>query len=280
MAITPTPMIIHLDDRIFFFFWLTFFFFFFLSSFIFSSLRLFLFPPRVFVYSNNFCICLFEIRSPSSFFVYFPFSPPSIFVCRYNPRLCSSFFALLFFLFLPLALSPFPRLTSGQNRCFEPWTFFSPALLAQLYMPLILFKLQSFPLSFFSISLYTISLTESTPFSFSITSRLGSRFAYISPICSPKFPNSWCPTVQTIRVARQRGPLFLSHSFTHSLIITRIYRPERESLPFAQIFVLSIFVSPPPPLLIPLSLPPRVRAFCIAAGALSASLGCSKVNLY
>lgn len=256
-------------------------FFFFLSSFIFSSLRLFLFPPRVFVYSNNFCICLFEIRSPSSFFVYFSFSPPSIFVCRYNPRLCSSFFALLFFLFVPLALSPFPRLTSGQNRCFEPWTFFPPALLAQLYMPLILFKLQSFPLSFFSISLYTISLTESTPFSFSITSRLGSRFAYISPICSPKFPNSWCPTVQTIRVARQRGPsLFLSHSFTHSLIITRIYRPERESLPFAQIFVLSIFVSPPPPLLIPLSLPPRVRAFCIAAGALSASLGCSKVNLY
>lgn len=278
MAITPTPMIIHLDDRIFFFFWLTFFFFF-LSSFIFSSLRLFLFPPRLFVYSNNFCICLFEIRSPSSFFVYFPFSPPSIFVCRYNPRLCSSFFALLFFLFVPLALSLF--LTSEQNRCFEPWTFFSPALLAQLYMPLILFKLQSFPLSFFSISLYTISLTESTPFSFSITSRLGSRFAYISPICSPKFPNSWCPTVQTIRVARQRGPsLFLSHSFTHSLIITRIYRPERESLPFAQIFVLSIFVSPPPPLLIPLSLPPRVRAFCIAAGALSASLGCSKVNLY
>lgn len=29
MAITPTLMIIHLDDRIFFFFWLTFFFFFF-----------------------------------------------------------------------------------------------------------------------------------------------------------------------------------------------------------------------------------------------------------
>lgn len=190
--------------------------------------------------------------------------------------LSSSFYSLFI---LPLALSLF--LTSEQNRCFEPWTFFSSALLAQLYMPLILFKLQSFPLSFFSISLYTISLTESTPFSFSITSRLGSRFAYISPICSPKFPNSWCPTVQTIRVARQRGPsLFLSHSFTHSLIITRIYRPERESLPFAQIFVLSIFVSPPPPLLIPLSLPPRVRAFCIAAGALSASLGCSKVNLY
>lgn len=281
MAITPTPMIIHLDDRIFFFFWLTFFFFFFFYLRSFSPLSgcsSFLLECS-FIRTIFVSVCLFEILSPSSFFVYFPFSPPSIFVCRYNPRLCSSFFALLFFLFVPLALSLF--LTSEQNRCFEPWTFFPPALLAQLYMPLILFKLQSFPLSFFSISLYTISLTESTPFSFSITSRLGSRFAYISPICSPKFPNSWCPTVQTIRVARQRGPsLFLSHSFTHSLIITRIYRPERESLPFAQIFVLSIFVSPLPPLLIPLSLPPRVRAFCIAAGALSASLGCSKVNLY
>lgn len=218
MAITPTPMIIHLDDRIFFFFWLTFFFFF-LSSFIFSSLRLFLFPPRLFVYSNNFCICLFEIRSPSSFFVYFPFSPPSIFV-YYNPRLCSSFFALLFFLFVPLALSLF--LTSEQNRCFEPWTFFSPALLAQLYMPLILFKLQSFPLSFFSISLYTISLTESTLFSFSITRRLyllGSRFAYISPICSPKFPNSWCPQFKLFvwPVNVDLLSFSLIHSLTHSL---------------------------------------------------------------
>lgn len=160
MAITPTLMIIHLDDRIFFFFWLTFFFFFFFYLRSFSPLSgcsSFLLECS-FIRTIFVSVCLFEIRSPSSFFVYFPFSPPSIFVCRYNPRLCSSFFALLFFLFVPLALSPFPRLTSGQNRCFEPWTFFSPALLAQLYMPLILFKLQSFPLFLFlHFTLYNIS---------------------------------------------------------------------------------------------------------------------------
>lgn len=193
-------------------------FFFFLSSFIFSSLRLFLFPPRLFVYSNNFCICLFEIRSPSSFFVYFPFSPPSIFVCRYNPRLCSSFFALLFFLFLPLALSPFPRLTSGQNRCFEPWTFFSPALLAQLYMPLILFKLQSFPLSFFSISLYTISLTESTPFSFSITSRLARiSFRVYFTHLQPKVSEQLMPHSSNYSCGPSTWTFSLSLSFIHSL---------------------------------------------------------------
>lgn len=233
-----------------------------------------------FIWTIFVSVCLFEIRSPSSFFVYFPFSPPSIFVCRYNPRLCSSFFALLFFLFVPLALSLF--LTSEQNRCFEPWTFFSPALLAQLYMPLILFKLQSFPLSFFSISLYTISLTESTLFSFSITSRLALVSRIFHPFAAQSSRTADAPQFKLFvwPVNVDLLSFSLSHSFTHSLIITRIYRPKRESLPFAQIFVLSIFVSPPPPLFIPLSLPPRVRAFCIAAGALSASLGCSKVNLY
>ena len=97
-----------------------FFFFFYLRSFSpLSGCSSFLLDCS-FIRTIFVSVCLFEIRSPSSFFVYFPFSPPSIFVCRYNPRLCSSFFALLFFLFVPLALSPFPRLTSGQNRCFEP----------------------------------------------------------------------------------------------------------------------------------------------------------------
>lgn len=216
MAITPTLMIIHLDDRIFFFFWLTFFFFF-LSSFIFSSLRLFLFPPRLFVYSNNFCICLFEIRSPSSFFVYFPFSPPSIFVCRYNPRLCSSFFALLFFLFVPLALSPFPRLTSGQNRCFEPWTFFSPALLAQLYMPLILFKLQSFPLFLFlHFTLYNISnWIDTLLFLHYQPTRISFR-VYFTHL-QPKVPEQLMPHSSNYSCGPSTWTFSLSLSFIHSL---------------------------------------------------------------
>lgn len=161
-------------------------------------------------------VCLFEIRSPSSFFVYFPFSPPSIFVCRYNPRLCSSFFALLFFLFVPLALSLF--LTSEQNRCFEPWTFFSPALLAQLYMPLILFKLQSFPLSFFSISLYTISLTESTLFFFSITSRLARiSFRVYFTHLQPKVSEQLMPHSSNYSCGPSTWTFSLSLSFIHSL---------------------------------------------------------------
>lgn len=198
--------------------------FFFLSSFIFSSLRLFLFPPRVFVYSNNFCICLSVRDSFSLFFLRLLSLLSSFDFCLpiQSSSLFQSFFALLFFLFVPLALSPFPRLTSGQNRCFEPWTFFSPALLAQLYMPLILFKLQSFPLSFFSISLYTISLTESTPFSFSITSRLARiSFRVYFTHLQPKVPEQLMPHSSNYSCGPSTWTfslsLSLSHSFIHSL---------------------------------------------------------------
>lgn len=161
-------------------------------------------------------VCLFEILSPSSFFVYFPFSPPSIFVCRYNPRLCSSFFALLFFLFVPLALSPFPRLTSGQNRCFEPWTFFLPALLAQLYMPLILFKLQSFPLSFFSISLYNISnWIDTLLFLHYQPTRISFR-VYFTHL-QPKVPEQLMPHSSNYSCGPSTWTFSLSLSFIHSL---------------------------------------------------------------
>lgn len=69
-------------------------------------------------------------------------SPLLRFVCRSLQSLFDLFRPLsLSFLFVPLArcLARFRE----QNRCFEPWTFFSPAQLNS--MPLILFKLQSSP---------------------------------------------------------------------------------------------------------------------------------------
>lgn len=137
MAITPTPVIIPLiDDRIFFF-WLTFFFLFFLSSFIFSSLRLFLFPPRL-VHSNNLRVCPFEIL----FFLLssFTFSSFLDLFADYNLRLCSSFFVLLLhslslFFIRPSCSLPgmFPRLTERAESMLRALNFFFfPALLVQL----------------------------------------------------------------------------------------------------------------------------------------------------
>lgn len=126
MAITPTPVIIHLDDRIFFF--LSSFLF--SSSFIFSSLRLFL------VYSND--LHLFFL---SLIFVYF-----LLFVDLFAD-LCSIFFVLFLssFLFVSLArclarfrVSPASRIDASSLEL-----FFFPAQLNS--MPLILFKLQSSP---------------------------------------------------------------------------------------------------------------------------------------
>lgn len=126
MAITPTPVIIHLDDRIFFF--LSSFLF--SSSFIFSSLRLFL------VYSND--LHLFFL---SLIFVYF------LLFLDLFADLCSIFFVLFLssFLFVSLArslarfrVSPASRIDASSLELFFP-----PAQLNS--MPLILFKLQSSP---------------------------------------------------------------------------------------------------------------------------------------
>lgn len=129
MAITLMPVIIHLDDRIFFF--LSSFLF--SSSFIFSSLRLFL------VYSND--LHLFFL---SLIFVYFLLSL-DLFADLCN--LCSIFFVLFLssFLFVSLArclarfrVSPASRIDASSLEL-----FFFPAQLNS--MPLILFKLQSSP---------------------------------------------------------------------------------------------------------------------------------------
>lgn len=126
MAITPTPVIIHLDDRIFFF--LSSFLF--SSSFILSSLRLFL------VYSND--LHLFFL---SLIFVYF------LLFLDLFADLCSIFFVLFLssFLFVSLArclarfrVSPASRIDASSLEL-----FFFPAQLNS--MPLILFKLQSSP---------------------------------------------------------------------------------------------------------------------------------------
>lgn len=89
-------------------------------------------------------------------------------------------------------------------------------------MPLILFKLQSFPLSFFSISLYTISLTESTLFSFSITSRLARiSFRVYFTHLQPKLPEQLMPHSSNYSCGPSTWTFSLSlsliHSLTHSL---------------------------------------------------------------
>lgn len=122
MAITPTPVIIHLDDRIFFF--LSSFLF--SSSFIFSSLRLFL------VYSND--LHLFFL---SLIFVYF------LLFLDLFADLCSIFFVLLSLLFYSSLLLALWHVSASRIDASSLELFFPPAQLNS--MPLILFKLQSSP---------------------------------------------------------------------------------------------------------------------------------------
>lgn len=125
MAITPTPVIIHLDDRIFFF--LSSFLF--SSSFILSSLRLFL------VYSND--LHLFFL---SLIFVYFLLSL-DLFADLCN--LCSIFFVLFLSLFYSFLLLAAWHVSASRIDASSLELFFFPAQLNS--MPLILFKLQSSP---------------------------------------------------------------------------------------------------------------------------------------
>lgn len=122
MAITPTPVIIHLDDRIFFF--LSSFLF--SSSFIFSSLRLFL------VYSND--LHLFFL---SLIFVYF------LLFLDLFADLCSIFFVLFLSLFYSFLLLAAWHVSASRIDASSLELFFPPAQL--ISMPLILFKLQSSP---------------------------------------------------------------------------------------------------------------------------------------
>ena len=122
MAITPTPVIIHLDDRIFFF--LSSFLF--SSSFILSSLRLFL------VYSND--LRLFFL---SLIFVYF------LLFLDLFADLCSIFFVLLSLLFYSSLLLALWHVSASRIDASSLELFFFPAQLNS--MPLILFKLQSSP---------------------------------------------------------------------------------------------------------------------------------------
>lgn len=122
MAITPTPVIIHLDDRIFFF--LSSFLF--SSSFIFSSLRLFL------VYSND--LHLFFL---SLIFVYF------LLFLDLFADLCSIFFVLFLSLFYSFLLLAAWHVSASRIDASSLELFFFPAQLNS--MPLILFKLQSSP---------------------------------------------------------------------------------------------------------------------------------------
>lgn len=122
MAITPTPVIIHLDDRIFFF--LSSFLF--SSSFILSSLRLFL------VYSND--LRLFFL---SLIFVYF------LLFLDLFADLCSIFFVLLSLLFYSSLLLALWHVSASRIDASSLELFFPPAQLNS--MPLILFKLQSSP---------------------------------------------------------------------------------------------------------------------------------------
>lgn len=126
MAITLMPVIIHLDDRIFFF----------LSSFLFSSSFILSFLRLFLVYSND--LHLFFL---SLIFVYF-----LLFIDLFAD-LCSIFFVLFLssFLFVSLArclarfrVSPASRIDASSLELFFP-----PAQLNS--MPLILFKLQSSP---------------------------------------------------------------------------------------------------------------------------------------
>lgn len=122
MAITLMPVIIHLDDRIFFF--LSSFLF--SSSFIFSSLRLFL------VYSND--LHLFFL---SLIFVYF------LLFLDLFADLCSIFFVLLSLLFYSSLLLALWHVSASRIDASSLELFFFPAQLNS--MPLILFKLQSSP---------------------------------------------------------------------------------------------------------------------------------------
>lgn len=122
MAITPTPVIIHLDDRIFFF--LSSFLF--SSSFILSSLRLFL------VYSND--LRLFFL---SLIFVYF------LLFLDLFADLCSIFFVLFLSLFYSFLLLAAWHVSASRIDASSLELFFPPAQLNS--MPLILFKLQSSP---------------------------------------------------------------------------------------------------------------------------------------
>lgn len=122
MAITLMPVIIHLDDRIFFF--LSSFLF--SSSFILSSLRLFL------VYSND--LRLFFL---SLIFVYF------LLFLDLFADLCSIFFVLLSLLFYSSLLLALWHVSASRIDASSLELFFPPAQLNS--MPLILFKLQSSP---------------------------------------------------------------------------------------------------------------------------------------
>lgn len=122
MAITLMPVIIHLDDRIFFFFSS----FLFSSSFIFSSLRLFL------VYSND--LHLFFL---SLIFVYF------LLFLDLFADLCSIFFVLFLSLFYSFLLLAAWHVSASRIDASSLELFFFPAQLNS--MPLILFKLQSSP---------------------------------------------------------------------------------------------------------------------------------------
>lgn len=111
MAITPTPVIIHLDDRIFFF--LSSFLF--SSSFIFSSLRLFL------VYSND--LHLFFL---SLIFVYF------LLFLDLFADLCSIFFVLFLSLFYSFLLLAAWHVSASRIDASSLELFFPPRS-AQLY---------------------------------------------------------------------------------------------------------------------------------------------------